>query len=868
MRETSLAERVPLWRTLREQDVTALITPALDYVGCLGLHGVDTRFLKNDETEQLGEGLRDLLAGLEEQVTHQFLYRVHEDIEEDIRAYQAAVAPGATPAVQTYVAAKVQWLREQPLRRSELMLFFSRGDGNGPLDRGALGEALLFKRLERLSRTVHQERVKALAALRDRLRARLSAVGIASRELAPEDVWQLHYALLNPGRAGFGARARPFELVDNLWSEVLAREEGQHVLEYTEAECLCFESIAEERGHFRQGGLYRRVCTLKVLPESRTRPFLGQALQMLAHPLTGHGFGYTLAVSVRIKPQARGKFFLNQQHKLVSALRALVHQVGGDDARRSVDDADKQGAILGLFAELNALSSKLADVSVSLLLDASSLEELDARTEGTRDAFRLFGNSGLLVEDVAQLPCYLAMFPGGGSYPVRRKGCTTRNAADLLPVFEPWHGSVAADSLLTTPLGTVLRFGLFDSTMGNAFHALVCADTGAGKSLTAGALVTDAFIAGKDAILVDNGRSWARLTRLLGGTHIDVTLNTSLCPFLPYSGIVDREALSREGVERLDNTLVQDVVSFIQVCVEDRELPSFSVPEQNLVGQAVAKAYQALRTRPDARPVMGDFQEALRHLTIDAGLHADDRALAALLVRRLDLFCHGTYARFLNAPSELRYDARLLTFEMAAIGKDPLLQRIALAAVMGAVTARAASRRNRTVCAIDEAHDYLGDSAAADAFLGKAYAKMRKFDVAMWAISQKFEDFQRSRAAATIIGNSFLKLFLWHSSGWDVVQEALGWPPSVAQEFRALERVPFRYTDFLLFYGQKVATVRHAVPPLVYWLLTTDGEDRRLLEATEARNPGLDEFTLLQELAARYPNGAPARPRALGHEMA
>ena len=166
------------------------------------------------------------------------------------------------------------------------------------------------------------------------------------------------------------------------------------------------------------------------------------------------------------------------------------------------------------------------------------------------------------------------------------------------------------------------------------------------------------------------------------------------------------------------------------------------------------------------------------------------------------------------------------------------------------------------MCAIDEAHDYLGDSAAADAFLGKAYAKMRKFDVAMWAISQKFEDFQRSRAAATIIGNSFLKLFLWHSSGWDVVQEALGWPDSLLRAFRALERVPFRFTDFLLLYGQHVATVRHAVPPLAYWLLTTDGDDRRLLERVRAANPHLDEFSLLQELAARYPAGAAALPRA------
>jgi TraG P-loop domain len=858
VRETPLSQHVPLWRTLHEEDVTALITPALDYVGCLEVDGLDTRFLKADALAQRGEAVRELLGGLDEEVSLLLLYRVYEDVEADISAYQAGVAAEATAAMKAYVAAKVHWLRSQKLRRGRLTLFFSRGDGNGPLDRGVLGSPLLFKNAERLSRQAHAQRLKGLRSLRDRLRARLATAGMASRELAPRDVWQLHYELLNPGRARTsGARAPAVELLDNLWTEALAGKEGRHVLEYTEAECLCFESITEERGHFRQGGLVRRVATLKVLPEARTRHFSGQALQALGHPLSGHPFGYTLAVAVRIRPQARAKFFLNQQHKLVSALRSVVHPVSGDDARRAVDDADKQGAILALFSELNAMSSKLADVSVSLLLEAETLDELDARTEAARNSFRLLGNSELLVEDVAQLPCYLALFPGAGAYQVRRKGCTTRNAADLLPLFEPWRGTQVADTLFTTPLGTTLRFGLFDASMGNAFHGLMCADTGAGKSLTAGALVLDAFIAGKDAILVDNGGSWARLTRLLGGTLVDVTLNTSLCPFLPYRDMVDREELQRTGVTQLDNTLVQEVVSFLQVCVEDRELPSFTVPEQNLVGQAVALAYdERFRMRPAERPLMGDFQEALRRLSKDGSRHPEDRALAAVLVRRLDLFCNGTYARFLNRASELRYDGRLLSFEMGGINKDPLLKRIAFAAVMGAVTARAASRRNRTVCAIDEAHDYLGDSAAADAFLGKAYAKMRKFDVAMWTISQKFEDFQRSRAAATIIGNSFLKLFLWHSSGWEVVRDAFGWPDSVYREFRQLQRVPFRYTDFLLVYGEHYATVRHAVPPLAYWLLTTHGDDKRLLERTRAKNPHLDEFTLLQELAARYPSGA------------
>jgi hypothetical protein len=98
------------------------------------------------------------------------------------------------------------------------------------------------------------------------------------------------------------------------------------VLEYTEAECLCFESIQEERGYFRQGGRVRRVATLKTLPESRTRPFHAQSLQALGHPLTGRAFGYTLAVAIHIKPQARGKFFLKQRHKLVPGSKCVLRR--------------------------------------------------------------------------------------------------------------------------------------------------------------------------------------------------------------------------------------------------------------------------------------------------------------------------------------------------------------------------------------------------------------------------------------------------------------------------------------------------------------------------------------------------------------
>src|SRR5574340_985813 len=97
------------------------------------------------------------------------------------------------------------------------------------------------------------------------------------------------------------------------------------------------------------------------------------------------------------------------------------------------------------------MSTKVVALSVSLLLVAGSLDELDGATEAARSAFAAAGNSELLVEEVTQVPALLSMLPGAGRYQLRKKGCTSRNAGDFLPVFAPWRGSARASSVLLTP---------------------------------------------------------------------------------------------------------------------------------------------------------------------------------------------------------------------------------------------------------------------------------------------------------------------------------------------------------------------------------------------------------------------------------
>lgn len=857
-REVSLADYVPLWRTLSENDVTALVTPALDYVGVLEVGTIDSRFASEDAVAGLGEALRALLGSSEDGWTLHFLSRVTTNVQASIAEYQSVSAQSASSsALRRYVESRVEWLHRQPLRRSRLFLAFSRGDGLGP--RAPSGVPMLFANLTRHSLARHNAELTALRTMRVALQARLEAAGLVVRELEPAAVRSLVFALLNPNHDG--QRLAPPDVVvrQNLFDDDSIRRFGPELAEYTEAEQLCFEDVVEERGFFRQEKVLRRVLTLKALPETGTGYLSAEHLLALVEK---HGdevrpFPFWLSVVVRIDDQARAKLKLNTSHNLVDLLSSAVPFFRTRSVQRDAEQAAKRAGIEGLFTELNAMASKVVSLSLSLLLDAPDLDTLDTRTQAARAAFSEAGNAELLLEEVTQLPAFLSMLPGAGRYQLRKKVCTSRNAADFLPVVAPWAGCRTPASLLWTPTRDVFRFDFFDSSL-PAHHGLVWADTGSGKSVTLGALTLDALAAGHEAILVDNGRSWERLTRLLGGTHLDVDINTPLTPFLPL-------ALVRGADNALESEAVEDVVSFIELCVRDTDLPAFTKLQTRLVARAVADAYDALRSAPDERPLMSHFREAVARQGRATGTHADDRAIAENLYRRMGLFVGDElYGRFLDRPSTLRFDAPLVCFEMESVARSPTAKSIAFATVMRAISTRAAAQRKsragalkRTLVEIDEGHTWLGQGEVAERFLETSYRVMRKYGVAMWMVSQGLEDFASMKAGRAILTNSAIKLLLFHASGHRAVADFFGLTPRSAAAFHTLERRKGRYSDMLLLHGQRQAVVRLALHPLALWVLTTDAKDRAFLERARSRNPKLDEAALLAQLAARYPRGAP-----------
>lgn len=836
-----------------------MITPSLDYVGALEVTTVDPRFASEQSIAGFGEQLRNVIAAAEDGWNLHFLHRVSTDVDEDLRDYEASSqSSGAVraPALTAYVRGRSEWLKQQPLRKTRLFLFFSR---KGTDDRRALGMRMLFAKLSATAAQKHEAELTVLRSMRNALKTRLDAAGLRARELGVAEVHAVLHELLNPTHAANRWPAPKIRVHDNLYNEEAIKAVGDHLREYTEAEQLCREELVEEREVLRQEQVWRRALTLKQLPEGGTDYLSTSAITQLVETdgLDVQPFSFWFSVSVNVESQGGAKMWLDIRHRTVDLFVGKLAALKPQSVSRDAANKSKLAGIEGLLEEVASMNTKIVTVSCGLLLDAPSVEVLNARTEAARAAFSRNGGSELMMEEVSQLPAFLSMLPGSGPYQHRKKMCTSRNAADLLPVAAPWPGCSKAASILWTPTRDIFRFDFFDPSL-PAHHGLVMADTGSGKSVSLGAFTLDALSAGHDAVLVDNGRSWQRFTELLGGIHVNVDIHTPITPFLPWNQVVNSEG----GV---DGEVVEDVVSFIELCVRDVDLPSLNKLQLRVVSSAVRTAYESqFKSAPDERPLMHHFRDAIRAVGAARGAHPDDKAIADNLYRRLGLFVGDEqYGRFLDRPSNLRFDANLVCFEMEGVARSGgTAKSIAFATVMRAISARAVAARKkgrtrRTLVEIDEGHTWLGQDETAERFLETSYRVMRKYGVGMWMVSQGLEDFQGVKAGRAIINNSALKLFLYHASGHAPIAQFFGLTSTAEKAFKELQRRPGHYSDLLMLYGQRRSVVRLALHPLALWLLTTAPADKDFIAAAREKNPRLNELELLTQLAKHYPHGAP-----------
>ncbi|MFP5227940.1 MAG: VirB4 family type IV secretion system protein [Acidobacteriota bacterium] len=440
---------------------------------------------------------------------------------------------------------------------------------------------------------------------------------------------------------------------------------------------LCDSELEAHRGYLRMDDDYLRILTLKELP-SETRPLLLQGLFDIAanfhvvtewHPVDNARARKEIASRRRHHHNSKTSFVSNLQDR---------QSVGPKD--ELVDDS-KEAAIAELGAALTALGiegKNFGEFTLSVVIYDEDRVKVEHAVAEFQKLFTQ--HDGLLYEERYNLlNAFFATIPGNKQFNLRRQWALNSNYADLSFLFtvdsgSQWNPHLEREYLLAleSTHGTPYFLNLHS---GDVAHALVLGATGSGKSFCVAATLQAAQKYDPLTFIFDLGGSYETLTRVFGGTYLNVGLKNPGFTINPFS---------LEPTDENRNFLFL----FLRVLIESGGRYELTPEDEKALFAAIERAYKLpapIRTLTNVASILGPLGERLHRWTRfgsqGAGQfgHLFDNVEDTLTLSRFQTFNFDGWSEYPDvlepllfyvlqrASSEIEKPANTATFKMFVI---------------------------------------------------------------------------------------------------------------------------------------------------------------------------------------------------------
>jgi conjugal transfer ATP-binding protein TraC len=372
--------------------------------------------------------------------------------------------------------------------------------------------------------------------------------------------------------------------------------------------------------------------------------------------------------------------------------------------------------------------------SVTLL---SPIEPIETQESILKSLFRSH-RWELVREKYLQLPMLLSTLPMSWAegmhqdlgYFKRLKTTLTSEAANLLPLQGEWRGNSSQGMIFVGRRGQIFVWDPFTTCEGN-YNISVVGRSGSGKSVFMQELVTMAVAGGAQVVIIDVGRSFEKLVKLLGGVYIEFTPHTPLC-LNPFSSIASN-AMTQESL-----ALLKPIISLMAAPQEGT-----NDLENALIEQALMNTWQKKQNQAG----MDDVIQSL--------LEMDDPLAKALGKKLFPYSKEGAYGRYFNGPSTLDLHHPMVVLELEELKERKDLQSVIVQVMILHVTSKLylGNRRQRTYLVLDEAWDLLRSSQGGT-FIETAARRFRKYQGSLVVGTQSIHDFYATPGAQAAFDNS------------------------------------------------------------------------------------------------------------------
>ena len=296
---------------------------------------------------------------------------------------------------------------------------------------------------------------------------------------------------------------------------------------------------------------------------------------------------------------------------------------------------------------------------------------------------------------------------------------------------------------------------LFDRFSLENYNSVVFAKSGSGKSYAVKLEVLRSLMFDTDVIVIDPEREYEYLAQATGGRTFNISLSSEhhINPFdLPP--VKDDE----EPSDILRSNII-NLVGLFRIM-----LGGLSPEEDAIVDRAITETYALKDITGDIdftgmeAPLLSDFESVL------SGMEGSES-----LVQRLSKYTRGTWAGFLNRPTNVDIKKQLIVFSVRDMEDD--LKPVAMYIITHFIWNAVRQELKRRLLVIDEAW-WMMKSDDTASFLYSMAKRGRKYYLGLATITQDVEDFLRSPYGRPILTNSSIQLLLKQSpTTIDILQE-------------------------------------------------------------------------------------------------
>jgi type IV secretory pathway VirB4 component len=287
---------------------------------------------------------------------------------------------------------------------------------------------------------------------------------------------------------------------------------------------------------------------------------------------------------------------------------------------------------------------------------------------------------------------------------------------------------------------------LFDRFSLENYNSVIFAKSGSGKSYATKLEILRTLMFDTDVIVIDPEREYEFLSQAVGGRYFNISLNSEH-HINPFDLAPPREDESSADVLR------SNIVALVGMF---RIMMGGLTPEEDaIIDKAITETYALKDITADSDfsqiepPLLSDFELVL------AGMEGSES-----LVQRLSKYTKGTWAGFINQPTNVDINKRFVVFSVRDMEDD--LKPVAMYLITHYIWNTVRKNLKKRLLVIDEAWWMMKSDDTASFLYGMA-KRGRKYYLGLATITQDVDDFLKSPYGLPMITNSSLQLLLKQS---------------------------------------------------------------------------------------------------------